>query len=170
MSRLTGKALDWAATTRDMDEQVHSFYAYFSQLFPTRGRDEGRGADAMADYAIKSRTLAAQSGWNDEALISLFHEGLNPSLQAKLTCWDQNTPLLQYISLTIWLDNLIRNWLSSLRHMQELPADDTLLVGLIQVSAKERQQCLSHHLCIYCGQGKGKRRKGFRGKAYSLPG
>ncbi|KAK3561610.1 hypothetical protein QTP86_010683 [Hemibagrus guttatus] len=45
-----------------------------------------QGSEAAADYAIRFRTLAAQSGWNDAALWAVFCAGLNPALQAELAC------------------------------------------------------------------------------------
>ena len=48
---------------------------------------QGRGS--VADYAIFSPTHAAESGWNERALVSAFHHGLLESLKdglASLGC------------------------------------------------------------------------------------
>ncbi|KAK3530746.1 hypothetical protein QTP70_000808 [Hemibagrus guttatus] len=65
------------------------------------------GSDLAADYAIKFRTLAAQSGWNDAALWAVFCEGLSPALQTELACWEDATSLSQYVATAIHLDNLL---------------------------------------------------------------
>ncbi|KAK3540705.1 hypothetical protein QTP70_034653 [Hemibagrus guttatus] len=67
-----------------------------------------QGSETAADYAIRFRTLAAQSGWNDVALWAVFHAGLNPGLQAELACHTEATSLSQFVSTTIRLDNLRR--------------------------------------------------------------
>ncbi|KAK3551728.1 hypothetical protein QTP70_023263 [Hemibagrus guttatus] len=61
--------------------------------YPEGGKDVSvqllelcQGAQIAADYAIKFRTLAAQSGWNDTALLAVFCEGLHPALEANMAC------------------------------------------------------------------------------------
>ncbi|KAK3569841.1 hypothetical protein QTP86_005854 [Hemibagrus guttatus] len=83
--------------------------------YPARGRDISvqlmelrQGTDTAADYAIKFRTLAAQSGWNEIALLAVFWEGLQPSLQAELACHSTDTTLANYVTMAIRLDNLRR--------------------------------------------------------------
>ncbi|KAK3559099.1 hypothetical protein QTP86_004112 [Hemibagrus guttatus] len=69
------KALDWASAVWDADTQIHTSFAYFTGMirevfkYPTGGKDISlqlmelrQGSDLAADYAIKFRTLAAQSG------------------------------------------------------------------------------------------------------------
>ncbi|KAK3574628.1 hypothetical protein QTP86_011544 [Hemibagrus guttatus] len=67
-----------------------------------------QGFDTVADYAIKFRTLAAQSGWNEAALWAVFREGLNPALQIKLACREEAASLTQFVAMAIRLDNLLR--------------------------------------------------------------
>ncbi|KAK3544929.1 hypothetical protein QTP86_029225 [Hemibagrus guttatus] len=77
----TLKALEWASAVWDAKPQVRSSFAYFAGMirevfeYPTGGKDISvqlmelqQGSEAAADYAIRFRTLAAQSGWNDMAL------------------------------------------------------------------------------------------------------
>ncbi|KAK3519218.1 hypothetical protein QTP70_022210, partial [Hemibagrus guttatus] len=59
-----------------------------------------------ADYAIKFRTLAVQSGWNDTALLAVFREGLHLALQAEMACPNTNSTLSDCISTAVCLDNL----------------------------------------------------------------
>lgn len=67
-----------------------------------------QGSDSAVDYPTKFRTLAAQSGWNETALLAVFHEGLHPTLQADMPCRETTTTLSQFIVTTIHLDNLGR--------------------------------------------------------------
>ncbi|KAK3563159.1 hypothetical protein QTP86_016402 [Hemibagrus guttatus] len=83
--------------------------------YPAGGKDISlqlmelrQGSETAADYAIRFRTLAAQSGWNDAALWAVFHAGLNPGLQAELACHVEATSLSQFVATAIRLDNLRR--------------------------------------------------------------
>ncbi|KAK3525024.1 hypothetical protein QTP86_013377 [Hemibagrus guttatus] len=67
-----------------------------------------QGSGSTADYAIKFRTLAAQSGWNDAVLWAVFRAGLNPALQTELACRMEVTSLTQFVATAIRLDNLLR--------------------------------------------------------------
>ncbi|KAK3525785.1 hypothetical protein QTP70_007545 [Hemibagrus guttatus] len=99
MSLLTSRALEWASAVWDADPQIRSSFSYFTGMirevfeYPAGGNDISlqlmelrQGSDTAADYAIKFRTLAAQSGWNDAALWAVFLAGLNPDLQTELAC------------------------------------------------------------------------------------
>ncbi|KAK3572077.1 hypothetical protein QTP86_022304 [Hemibagrus guttatus] len=121
LSLLTGKALDWASAVWDVDPQIHSSFIYFTGMirevfeYPVGGKDISlqlmelrQGSDSAADYAIKFRTLAAQSGWNEAALWAVFREGLNPALQTELACREDATSLTQFVATAIRLDNLLR--------------------------------------------------------------
>ncbi|KAL0181816.1 hypothetical protein M9458_024222, partial [Cirrhinus mrigala] len=48
------------------------------------------------------------SGWNDVALKVAFKKGLNVKLQAELACKAVDLPYKEYITLTIKMDNLMR--------------------------------------------------------------
>ncbi|KAK3505976.1 hypothetical protein QTP70_002185 [Hemibagrus guttatus] len=121
MSLLTDRALEWASAVWDADSQIKASYDYFAGMirevfeYPAGGKDISvrlmelrQGSEAAADYAIRFRTLAAQSGWNDAALWAVFHAGLHPALQSELTCHEEATSLSQFVATTIRLDNLRR--------------------------------------------------------------
>ncbi|KAK3537484.1 hypothetical protein QTP70_012114 [Hemibagrus guttatus] len=118
---LTSRALEWASAVWDADHQVRSSFSYFAELirevfeYPAGGKDIStqlmvlrQGSDTAADYAIKFRTLVAQSGWNDASLWAVFWAGLNPELQTELACRIEATTLSQFIAMAIRLDNLMR--------------------------------------------------------------
>ncbi|KAK3522864.1 hypothetical protein QTP86_005667 [Hemibagrus guttatus] len=111
LSLLTSRALEWASAVWDADPQVRSSFSYFAELirevfeYPAGGKDIStqlmelrQGSDTVADYAIKFRTLAAQSGWNDASLRAVFRAGLNPELQTELACRIEASTLSQFIA------------------------------------------------------------------------
>ncbi|KAK3573596.1 hypothetical protein QTP86_030019 [Hemibagrus guttatus] len=119
LSLMTDRALEWASAVWDADPQVKSSFAYFAGMirevfeYPAGGKDISlqlmelrQGSETAADYAIRFRTLAAQSGWNDAALWAMFRAGLNPGLQAELACHVEGTSLSQFVAMTIRLNNL----------------------------------------------------------------
>ncbi|KAK3549039.1 hypothetical protein QTP70_028515 [Hemibagrus guttatus] len=121
LSLMMDRALEWASAVWDADPQVKLSFAYFAGMirevfeYPAGGKDISlqlmelcQGSETAADYAIRFRTLAAQSGWNDAALWAVFRAGLNPSLQAELACHTEATSLSQFVAMTIRLDNLRR--------------------------------------------------------------
>ncbi|KAK3564093.1 hypothetical protein QTP86_007548 [Hemibagrus guttatus] len=121
MSLLTDRDLEWASAIWDADSQIKTSYDYFAGMirevfqYPAGGKDISvrlmelrQGSEAAADYAIRFRTLAAQSGWNDAALWVVFHTGLHPALQSELACHEEATSLSQFVATAIRLDNLRR--------------------------------------------------------------
>ncbi|KAK3507946.1 hypothetical protein QTP70_005050 [Hemibagrus guttatus] len=112
---------EWASAVWDADPQIKASYDYFSGMikevfeYPAGGKDISvrlmelrQGSEAAADYAIRFRTLAAQSGWNDAALWAVFRAGLHPALQSELACHEEATTLSQFVATAIRLDNLRR--------------------------------------------------------------
>ncbi|CAB1341968.1 unnamed protein product, partial [Coregonus sp. 'balchen'] len=46
-----------------------------------------------SEYALDFRTVAASTGWNDQALLTVFHSGLQADVQTKLAClYEDLTP------------------------------------------------------------------------------
>ncbi|KAK3517339.1 hypothetical protein QTP70_003418 [Hemibagrus guttatus] len=116
LSLLTDRALDWGSAVWDADPQIKTSFDYFAGMirevfeYPAGGKDISvrlmelrQGSSAAADYAIRFRTLAAQSGWN-----GIFRAGLHPALQSELACHVEATSLLQFVATAIRLDNLWR--------------------------------------------------------------
>uniref|UniRef100_A0A3B1K6C1 Ty3 transposon capsid-like protein domain-containing protein n=1 Tax=Astyanax mexicanus TaxID=7994 RepID=A0A3B1K6C1_ASTMX len=82
ISRLTGKALDWATAIWPSIEgcTYEHFLREFKLVFdhPHHGQSQGellvqlrQGNRSVSDYALEFRTLAAGSGWNEPALSPL---------------------------------------------------------------------------------------------------
>lgn len=52
--------------------------------------------------------MAASTGWNDQALLTVFRSGLQSDIQTELACRDEDLTLDQLIAMTIRLDNLLQ--------------------------------------------------------------
>ncbi|KAI2666797.1 Transposon Tf2-6 polyprotein [Labeo rohita] len=120
-SLLCGRALEWATAVWRLDRPTFPTFAAFLQRFKevfqpsTESGEAGeqivalrQGRRTAADYALSFRTLAAQSGWNDEPLKLHYRRGLHPDLQVELACRDEDLSLEQYIDLSIRVDNVMR--------------------------------------------------------------
>ncbi|KAB5579656.1 hypothetical protein PHYPO_G00197480 [Pangasianodon hypophthalmus] len=137
--------------------------------YPAGGRDVAvqllelrQGTKPAADYAVKFRTLAAQSGWNDPALLAVFREGLCPALQAEMACRSTDVTLSEYITTAIHLDNLLRQqrrtshprYEPRVREDYSRPREEgpePMQLGGTRVSLEERQRRARRNLCFYCG-------------------
>ncbi len=169
-SLLTGRALDWA--TAIWEGNRLSFPAYdtfirqFREVFEhsASGKEVGeelialrQGNSTAADYTLTFRTLAAQTGWENEPLRLLYRNGLNEELQSELACRDEGRTLEQFMELTIRIDNLMR---SRRVHRSALPIPtnqgtpepEPMQVGVTRLSAEERERRIRQHLCLYCGE------------------
>lgn len=121
MTLLTGRAIALAAAVWDLDSRLRNSVTYFIQQisevfeYPHGGKDVltkfinlTQGNCSAAEFAIEFRTLAAQSGWNDVALKAMFQKSLNCDLQAELACKGEESSFSDFITLTIRIDNLMR--------------------------------------------------------------
>lgn len=94
MGLLQGKALDWATTVWQDDSQLCSNYKEFvkelKKVFDhsVQGREASKrllnlhqGTQSVAEYSVEFRTLAAEAGWDNVALQSVFVNGLSEQLK-----------------------------------------------------------------------------------------
>ncbi|KAK3570708.1 hypothetical protein QTP86_025254 [Hemibagrus guttatus] len=83
-----------------------------------------QGSDSAADYAVKFRTLAAQSGWTDSTFQVVFRDGFSPVMQVEMVFKDLNSSLSEYITTAVRLDNLLWQRFSKLWYSWEyLPCE-----------------------------------------------
>ncbi|KAK0131553.1 Retrotransposon-like protein 1 [Merluccius polli] len=82
---------------------------------PVQGREASQrllqlrqGSRSVASFAVEFRTLAAESGWNEEALQGVFQNALSSELKDRLTSWEEPANLDHLISLAIHMDNRLR--------------------------------------------------------------
>lgn len=67
-----------------------------------------QGPCNVAECLLDFRILAAESGWNEEALQGVFLNGFSELVKGKLAVKDESVSLDMLISLTIWLGNRMR--------------------------------------------------------------
>lgn len=175
---LTDKARAWATAIwqkqgpdcSDFNLFSENMLRVFDQTFS--GQEAARkllnlrqGRNSVADYAISFRTLAADSGWNEPALISSFINGLSEALKDGLATVDCPHELEALISSAIRLDNRVRE-----RQRARSPATfeaqtpswqvtapptdcpEPMQVGRARLSQAERDRRRREKCCIYCGQ------------------
>ncbi|KAK3568081.1 hypothetical protein QTP86_030309 [Hemibagrus guttatus] len=171
------RALEWASVVWDADPQIRSSFSYFSGMiqevfeYPVGGKDISlqlmelrQGSDTAADYAIRFRTLAAQSGWYDASLWAVFSARLNPELQTELACCIEATTLSQFVATAIRLDNLMRQHQAGTsrattvrpRTRSEYPsfreeAPEPMQLGRSRLAEPAHQQRGRMRLCYNCG-------------------
>ncbi|RXN38261.1 Retrotransposon-derived PEG10 [Labeo rohita] len=118
-----------------------------------------QGRRSVADYSVEFRTLAATSGWNAEALVARFLEGLNDAFKDELYAREVPDRLDDLISLALRLD--ARRELRRRARMRTEPVASTPLapssdesepmqVDRLRLTAKEKQRRLLEGLCLYC--------------------
>ncbi|KAK3552470.1 hypothetical protein QTP86_012172 [Hemibagrus guttatus] len=114
ISRLEGKALRWAEPLWTQHHpavtSLSSFLEHFREVFGTPAGDSSigerlcrlrQGALTVSDFALQFRTLASASGWNEQALITTYRQGLNPSIRLHLAAYEDSIGLEKFIQLSI---------------------------------------------------------------------
>lgn len=141
---------------------------------PVGGRDAAdrlfqlrQGSSSVAEYAILFRTLAAESGWNMEALMAAFRHGLSSCIKDELAAKDPAEDLEALIDQTIRLDNRLRerrrerqssrSWTTCPEAplqdlLQPPPApEEPMQLGASHLSQAERDRRMRERRCLYCG-------------------
>ncbi len=114
ISLLSGKALQWAETiwaqAGNITQSFNNFVSHFREVF---GRPHGdstasdqlyhlrQGSQPIKEYALRFRTLAAASGWNERSLITTYRQGLEPRLRLQMASYDDNFGLETMIQHSI---------------------------------------------------------------------
>lgn len=121
MSLLSGKASAWAVVIAKGNPAIYNSFPVFEtemlNVFdhPLQGKEAGnrllslhQGSESVSTYSIDFRILAAESGWGEAALQTVFSRGLNEELKDELAARDETSSLEELISLAIRLDNRLR--------------------------------------------------------------
>lgn len=186
MGLLQGKALDWATAiwqnNSDIRVDYKKFVAELKKVFdhPVQGKEASKrlltirqSSRSVAEYSVEFRTVAAEAGWDDIALQTVFVNGLNDQLKDELALKDDLDNLDSIISMAIKLDNRIRERKrersrqnqSSLSHTLPVPRsppvsppakptpdEEPMQLGRASLTPAERQRRIKAGECIYCGQ------------------
>ncbi|CAB1314011.1 unnamed protein product [Coregonus sp. 'balchen'] len=115
---LRGAALSWATAVWERQSFICFSYSRFTEEMkkvfdhPVCGKDAAKrllslrqGPHSVAEMAFEFHTLAAESGWNEEALQGAFRNALTETLKDELMSRDEPDGLDELISLAIRIDN-----------------------------------------------------------------
>lgn len=192
---LRGRALDWAEAMLGRGEINSVSYDHFmsemKKVFdhPVCIGDAAKrllnlrqSQRSVADYSVEFRILAAEAGWNDEALRGVFLHGLCEQLKDELAVRDETNSLDALINLSIRLDNRMRERRRERSYKSHLSvnslavtptlarvaagpsethgfgpsssaqSDEPMQVGRASLTPAERQRRIRAGECIYCGQ------------------
>ena len=158
------------------------FMAAFQELFDNPNAQKQaqssiqrlkQGKGSVLSYSSRFRTLQRDTGYNDEALISIFRRGLQDQVQDILaTSLTEPTDLEQFINLSIKIDNRLysrrmekgsasvpssnSNQQSSKSASSSSPNDPMDLGAVTRASngkltKEERDRRFKENLCLYCG-------------------
>ncbi|KAK3570544.1 hypothetical protein QTP86_022080 [Hemibagrus guttatus] len=124
---------------------------------------------SVSDYALQFRTLAAASGWNEQALITTYRQGLDPHVWLHLATYKDSIGLEKFIQLSIRFATRMQLCLKehqdqplfpdTLRQPDLVshaePASESMQVENLCSSStdqqRERQRRLTQNHCFYCG-------------------
>ncbi|KAK3575091.1 hypothetical protein QTP86_020705 [Hemibagrus guttatus] len=114
ISRLEGKALRWAEPLWTQHHpavtSLSSFLEHFREVFSMPAGDSSigerlcrlrQGSMTVSDFALQFQTLTAASGWNEQALITTYRQGLNPRIRLHLAAYEDSIGLEKFIQLSI---------------------------------------------------------------------
>ncbi|ROL50090.1 Retrotransposon-derived protein PEG10 [Anabarilius grahami] len=177
-SQLNGKALKWADSIWSqhgaVTQSYSAFISHFREVFgkPLTDSSAGeklynlkQGAMSIYDYALQFRTLAAVCGWNEQALITTYRQGLEPRVRLQLAACEDTIGLEKFIQHSIRCATLMQACLqehqdqflsiASLCRSEPVsspePANEPMDVENSRLTSSERQRRLTLHLCLYCG-------------------
>nr|CBN81752.1 Pol polyprotein [Dicentrarchus labrax] len=121
ISLLSGKAAQWATALWEKHSPICDSFQRFSEELrkvfdhPVQGKEAAKrllnlrqGSGSVAEFSVEFRILAAESGWDEEALQTVFVHGLSEVMKDELAARDSAASLDELISLAIRLDNRLR--------------------------------------------------------------
>ncbi|KAK3520690.1 hypothetical protein QTP70_030553, partial [Hemibagrus guttatus] len=120
---------------------------------------------SINEYALQFRTLAAKSGWNEQALLASYCQGLDPQVRLHLAAYEDTIGLERLIQLSIRVTTRMQSCLEEHQGQLSLtttlgrpdpvsppePAPEPMHLGLSHLTPAERQRRLTQNLCLYCG-------------------
>uniref|UniRef100_A0A8C1TEZ2 CCHC-type domain-containing protein n=1 Tax=Cyprinus carpio TaxID=7962 RepID=A0A8C1TEZ2_CYPCA len=176
ISQLKGKALQWADSiwiqNNPVIQSYTSFVDHFREVFgkPTWDSSIGeklynlkQGKMSVNEYVLQFRTLAATSGWNEQALITTYRQGLDPRVRLHLAAYEDT--IGRFIQLSIRFATCMQSCLEehqgqpqhniSLCQPEPVsppePAHEPMQLDSTRLTGAERQRRLTQNLCLYCG-------------------
>lgn len=121
MGLLQDKALSWASAVWENKPAIRYDYSLFEdelkKVFdhPVQGKEAAKrmltlhqGTKSVAEFSVDFRILAAEAGWDENALMTVFINGLSEQMKDELAVKDDFKDLDSLISAAIKLDNRMR--------------------------------------------------------------
>ncbi|KAK3551952.1 hypothetical protein QTP70_031641 [Hemibagrus guttatus] len=119
----------------------------------------------VTEYAIQFRTLAAKSGWNEQALLAAYRQGLSPQVRLHLAAHEDAIGLERLIQLSIRVATRMQSCVHRSQDQSRPynrrdrpepvsppePAPEPMQRETTHLNPTERQRRLTQSLCLYCG-------------------
>ncbi|KAK3516025.1 hypothetical protein QTP70_001870 [Hemibagrus guttatus] len=178
ITQLRGQALLWAESLWSQDSPVTQSYAgfveHFKEVFGKPSWDSSVGEElcklrqgklTITEYALQFRTLAAKSGWNEQALLAAYRQGLSPQVRLHLAAHEDAIGLERLIQLSIRVATRMQSCVHRSQDQSPPytrrdrpepvsppePAPEPMQLGSTHLNPAERQRRLTQSLCLYCG-------------------
>ncbi|XP_053330022.1 protein LDOC1 [Spea bombifrons] len=180
ISLLTDRALAWASPLWQKESPLindyRDFVATMQRIFDMPGREATasaslmslqQGSRSLSDYAIEFRTIAAELGWNNEALVAAFMHGLSDKLKDELAAREMPEDLEDLILFISRIDLRLRQRQSQKEKQrkppirlaprfsnstpQSLDPEEPMQLGATSLTEQEKSHRRSEGLCLYCG-------------------
>lgn len=123
-----------------------------------------QGTRSVAQYAIEFRTLAAEVGWNNEALVAAFFHGLSDAIKDEVAARDLPEDLEALVSFLILIDIRLRERPSFKERLRKppvplsptcsfppMPPSPPMPPGPESPGTAVPMQLGFTRLCLYCG-------------------
>ncbi|KAK3561538.1 hypothetical protein QTP86_007782 [Hemibagrus guttatus] len=180
ISGLDGKALRWAEPIWTQNNPIvtslSSFIEHFKEVFGTPAWDSSvgerlcrlkQGVMTVSDYALQFWTLVAASGWNEQALITTYRQGLDPRIRLHLAAYEDSIGLEKFIQLSIRFATRMQLcleehqdqplFIATLRRPELVshpePASEPMNLehsGLATTEQQRERRRLTQNRCFYC--------------------
>lgn len=125
-----------------------------------------QGTRSEAEFAIEFRTLATESGWDQQALRTTFHHALSPEIKDELAFRDPAPDLESLIDVAIQVDHRLRERqqerqqetrffesASTVKLPSSLSApEEPMQLDGTRISQAERNRQIREKCCLYCGK------------------
>ncbi|KAK3508085.1 hypothetical protein QTP70_013157 [Hemibagrus guttatus] len=176
--QLCGQALLWAESLWSQSSPVRQSYSgfieHFKEVFGKPFWDSSvgeelcslrQGKQTVPEYALQFRTLATKSGWNEQALLAAYRQGLDPQVRLHLAAYEDAIGLERLIQLSIRVATRMQSCVDESQgqsspntwHNQPdtisppEPAPEPMHLGTSHLTPAERQRRLTQNLRLYCG-------------------
>ncbi|KAK3549173.1 hypothetical protein QTP70_033656 [Hemibagrus guttatus] len=124
-----------------------------------------QGKQTVPEYTLQFQTLAAKSGWNEQALLAAYRQGLNPQVRLHLAAYEDAIGLERLIQLSICVAARMQLCVNEPQDQSPYgtwrdrpapvsspePAPKPMHLGTSHLTPAERQRRLTQNLCLYCG-------------------